>query len=88
MHLGELAIPAPGTVRPDGSATAKVEIDYPLGHRRRRAEGIPLLVKKFEQNLATPLPAAQVRALVALCQDRARLEATAADAFMALWVRP
>jgi 2-methylcitrate dehydratase len=72
----------------DGSATAKVEIEYPLGHRRRRAEGIPLLRKKFEDNLATRLPAAQVRALVELCGDRARLEATAVDAFMAMWVRP
>jgi 2-methylcitrate dehydratase len=71
----------------DGSATAKVEIEYPLGHRRRRAEGIPLLVKKFEDNLATRLPAAQTRALVELCQDRARLEATPVDAFMAMWAR-
>jgi 2-methylcitrate dehydratase len=30
----------------DGGTTGKVEVEYPLGHRRRRAEGIPLLVKK------------------------------------------
>ena len=71
----------------DGTATPKIEIEYPLGHRRRRADGIPLLVKKFEENLATRLPAVQVRAILDLCQDRAELEATAADAFMAMWVR-
>jgi 2-methylcitrate dehydratase len=70
----------------DGTATAKIEVEYPLGHRRRHAQGIPLLVKKFEENLATRLPAAQARAIAELCQDRAKLEATAADAFMAMWV--
>jgi len=37
----------------NGTATEKVEVEYPIGHRRRRAEGIPLLVKKFKENLAT-----------------------------------
>jgi 2-methylcitrate dehydratase len=70
----------------DGTSTAKVEVEYPLGHRRRRAEGIPLLIKKIEANLATRLPAAQADAIRALCLDRARLEAMAADDFMAMWV--
>jgi 2-methylcitrate dehydratase len=70
----------------DGTATRKVEVEYPLGHRRRRAEGIPLLMKKFEANLATRLAAGQASAIVDLCQDRKRLEATAADEFMAMWV--
>ena len=35
----------------DGSSTEKVSIDYPVGHRRRRAEGIPLLEEKFERYL-------------------------------------
>lgn len=69
----------------DGTATAKVEIDYPLGHRRRRAEGIPLLLKKFENNAATRLPAKTVRALIDLCQDRRKLEAMPADRFMSMW---
>src|SRR5262249_7798377 len=34
----------------DGKATEKVEVEYPVGHRRRRAEGMPLLVKKFQEN--------------------------------------
>src|SRR6516165_4483975 len=39
----------------DGSATEKVAVEYPIGHRRRRAEGIPLLVNKFEANLNSRL---------------------------------
>ncbi|MBI3823428.1 MAG: bifunctional 2-methylcitrate dehydratase/aconitate hydratase [Planctomycetes bacterium] len=70
----------------DGTSTQKIEVEYPLGHRRRRTEGIPLLVKKFQDNLATRLKAGQVKAILDVCQDRARLEATAVDEFMAMWV--
>jgi 2-methylcitrate dehydratase len=70
----------------DGTATAKVEVEYPLGHRRRRAEGIPLLVKKFEANLATRLKPEAAKRIQSLCMDRARLETTAIDDFMAMWV--
>ncbi len=41
----------------DGSSTDKVSIDYPIGHRKRRAEGIPVLLRKFEAALAGHLPA-------------------------------
>ena len=37
----------------DGSSTDNIEVEYPIGHRRRREQGIPLLVEKFERNLAT-----------------------------------
>jgi len=70
----------------DGTSTDKIEVEYPLGHRRRRAEGIPLLVKKFEANLATRLTPSQANAIEKLCLDRKRLESTAADEFMAMWV--
>lgn len=40
----------------DGSSTGQVAVEYPLGHRRRRAEGIPLLQEKFKANLATRFP--------------------------------
>jgi 2-methylcitrate dehydratase len=70
----------------DGSATERVEVEYPLGHRRRRAEGIPLLIQKARTNLATQLPAKRVEELTALCLDRPRLETTAATAFMGLLV--
>src|SRR5205814_7470873 len=44
----------------DGSTTDKIEVEYPIGHRRRRKEGIPLLVKKFENNVRTRYPAQQI----------------------------
>ncbi|MBM3458317.1 MAG: bifunctional 2-methylcitrate dehydratase/aconitate hydratase [Armatimonadetes bacterium] len=70
----------------DGSATEKVAVEYPIGHRRRRAEGIPLLVEKARRNLSTRFPAARTERLLALCTDAGRLDALPADEFMALWV--
>ncbi len=70
----------------DGTKSDKIEVEYPLGHRRRRAEGIPLLIQKFQSNLATRLPPAQAKAILELCLDRAKLEALAADEFMRMWL--
>jgi 2-methylcitrate dehydratase len=70
----------------DGSSTERVAIDYPIGHRRRREEGIPQLVAKFERNLATLYGRQQCEAIGAACADQARLEALPVVEFMALWV--
>jgi len=70
----------------DGSATERIAVEYPIGHRRRRAEGIPLLVEKFANNLATRFPAKQAQAIMTLCQDQARLEATPVHAFMQMFI--
>ena len=70
----------------DGNSTVKVEVEYPLGHRRRRGEGIPLLVKKFQANLAMHLPSAQAQGILEVCEDHPRLEAMPVDEFMAMWV--
>jgi 2-methylcitrate dehydratase len=70
----------------DGTSTEKVEVEYPLGHRRRRAEGIPLLVKKFQENLATRLPASKAKVIMDVCQDAPRLETMMVDEFMGMWV--
>ncbi len=70
----------------DGSSTERVAVDYPIGHRRRRAEGIPQLEAKFERNLATLFGARQRAAIVAACADQARFEALPVAEFMALWV--
>jgi len=70
----------------DGSATEKVAVDYPIGHRRRRAEGIPLLEEKFAHNLATRFPAGRCAQIVELCDDQARLEQTAVHRFVDLFV--
>jgi 2-methylcitrate dehydratase len=72
----------------DGTATPRVEVEYPLGHRRRRAEGIPLLVEKFRKALAGPFTPAEVEGLTALFLDRPRLERTAVPELMARLVRP
>ncbi|MSU59932.1 MAG: 2-methylcitrate dehydratase [Pedosphaera sp.] len=67
----------------DGSATEKVEVEYPVGHRRRRrAEGIPLLVKKFQANAETCFPPERVGKILALFEDVKRLERMAAYEFM------
>jgi len=70
----------------DGSASEKVEVEYPIGHRRRRAEGIPLLEEKFKANLATRFPAQRSAQIFDLCKDQARLEATPVQRFMDLFV--
>jgi 2-methylcitrate dehydratase len=70
----------------DGSATERVEVEYPLGHRRRRAEAQPLLLEKARTNLATQLPAERVEEVIALCMDRPRLEVMAVPTFMELLV--
>jgi 2-methylcitrate dehydratase len=70
----------------DGSRSARVAIDYPVGHRRRRAEGIPLLLAKFKDNLATRFDAAQIARIEDACTDQTKLEALPVDDFVALWV--
>ncbi len=71
----------------DGTATARVEVEFPIGHRKRREEGIPILVKKFEDSLQGKLEANQFNRLKELCADQSALEATAVDDFVALLVR-
>ena len=70
----------------DGSATEKVVVEYPLGHRRRRAEALPLLEAKFKTNLARRFAPHQTNAILDLCQDQQRLEETPVNEFMGLWV--
>ena len=70
----------------DGTSTEKVAVEYPIGHRRRRAEGIPLLISKFESNLATRFPAAQAQRILNLCLDADALTATPVNEFVDLMV--
>jgi 2-methylcitrate dehydratase len=70
----------------DGSSTEKVEVEYPVGHRRRREEGIPLLEQKFRSNLATRFPANRVEKIFAVCKDQKALEAMPVNEFMDLLV--
>ena len=70
----------------DGSATDKVEVEYPVGHRRRREEGIPLLEEKFRANLASRFPQDRCDEIFALCSDQKALEATPVNEFADLLV--
>jgi 2-methylcitrate dehydratase len=70
----------------DGSSTDRVEVEFPIGHRRRRAEGIPVLVRKFEDSLRDRLSERQFAVLRSLCADQQKLESTPVDEFMALLV--
>jgi 2-methylcitrate dehydratase len=57
----------------DGSATERVQVDYPVGHRLRRAEGMPLLEAKFAGAVRSHYPAGQADAILALFADPAAL---------------
>jgi 2-methylcitrate dehydratase len=71
----------------DGTATERMQVDFPVGHRKRRAEGIPLLVQKFEASVAGHFSAAQAEKIRALFADRARLEAMPVHEFVSVLVR-
>ncbi|MCA1798408.1 MAG: bifunctional 2-methylcitrate dehydratase/aconitate hydratase [Xanthomonadaceae bacterium] len=70
----------------DGGKTERVAIDFPIGHRKRRGEGIPVLVEKFRAAIAHRLPEKQCEAIETLCADQTRLELTPVDEFMGHWV--
>lgn len=70
----------------DGTTSEKLEIEYPIGHRRRRLEAIPLLQRKFESNLRSRFPAKQAQAVLELCLDQVALEQTPVHQFMDLFV--
>src|SRR5205814_4139762 len=70
----------------DGTALKEVVVEYPVGHKRRRKEGMPLLVEKFKTNLARRLPSARQKAILDLCLDGERLARTPVNEFVALFV--
>jgi 2-methylcitrate dehydratase len=72
----------------DGTATRRVQVDVPLGHRERRAEGVPALVRKFEASVAGHFAPAQSGRIRALFADRAKLEAMPVHEFVAAMVKP
>jgi 2-methylcitrate dehydratase len=71
----------------DGTATERAKVDVPVGHRLRRAEGIPLLAKKFEASVAGHFPPGQAAKILALFADRAQLEDTPVHEFVAAMVK-
>ena len=69
----------------DGSQSDLITVEYPIGHKRRRAEGIPVLLQKFENNLKTQFNAAKVDHLIRLMDDSNRLMAMPVIEFMEIW---
>jgi 2-methylcitrate dehydratase len=70
----------------DGSATPRIQVDVPIGHRRRRAEGRPLLVKKFEASVAAHFPTRQTALIQGLFANPQKLDATSVNEFMSALV--
>lgn len=70
----------------DGTKSDQIAVEYPIGHRRRRGEGIPELVKKFKINLARRFPAKQQEAILAVCMDEAKLSSMPAHEFVDMFV--
>jgi 2-methylcitrate dehydratase len=66
----------------DGTKSDNIAVEYPIGHRRRRAEGIPELVKKFKVNLARRFDTKTQTDVLALCLDQSKLEATPVNSFV------
>jgi 2-methylcitrate dehydratase len=66
----------------DGTSSENIAVEYPIGHRRRRKEGIPELVKKFKINLARRFPAKQQQQILDVCMNEAQLSAMPAHEFV------
>ncbi|MBK8745533.1 bifunctional 2-methylcitrate dehydratase/aconitate hydratase [Propionivibrio sp.] len=70
----------------DGSHLDELLVEYPIGHRRRRREGIPLLEAKFRRNLARRFPASQQTAILEVSLDHARLQTMPVQDYLDLYV--
>jgi 2-methylcitrate dehydratase len=67
----------------DGSSSPRVAVDFPIGHRKRRAEGMPVLVKKFESSVAAHFQPKQTESIKAMFVDRKALMAMPVSDFVA-----
>jgi 2-methylcitrate dehydratase len=70
----------------DGSVLPEVVVEFPIGHRLRRADGIPLLIEKFDRNLTRRLSDKNRRKLMHICGNQQTLEAMPVDDFVELFV--
>jgi 2-methylcitrate dehydratase len=70
----------------DGKKLKEIVVEYPIGHKRRRKEGMPVLVEKFKTNLARRFPSKQQQHILELCMDAKRLEAAPVNEFVDLFV--
>ena len=70
----------------DGSKLKEVVVEYPIGHRRRRKEGIPVLVEKFKRNLAMKIAPKKAKQIIEACEDQKHLESMPVQDFVSLFV--
>ncbi|MBV8628224.1 MAG: 2-methylcitrate dehydratase, partial [Paraburkholderia sp.] len=70
----------------DGTTLDEVVVEYPIGHQRRRQEGIPLLIEKFRTNLARRFPAKQQQAILDVSLDEARLFGLPVNEYVDMYV--
>ncbi len=70
----------------DGTKMKEIVCEYPIGHKRRRKEGMPVLVEKFRTNLARQFPARQQKLILDLCLDAKKLQNTPVNEFVDLFV--
>jgi 2-methylcitrate dehydratase len=71
----------------DGTKTDKITVEYPIGHKRRREEGIPLLIEKFEKNAGLVFSAKQVQIFLDLFANQEKLESMPVNSFMELFIK-
>ena len=69
----------------DGSSTDAIEVEYPIGHKRRREEGIPVLENKFKNNLGKIFEDEKVNSILSKCLDQDQLEAMSVLDFQELF---
>jgi 2-methylcitrate dehydratase len=70
----------------DGKKMAEIVVEYPIGHKRRRKDGMPMLVEKFKTNLARRFPEKQRAAILELALNQKQLEATPVHEFVDMMV--
>lgn len=70
----------------DGTRLPEIVVEYPIGHRRRREEGMPVLVEKFRTNLGRRFPLKQQKAILDVSLDRGRLEVMPVNEYVDLYV--
>jgi 2-methylcitrate dehydratase len=70
----------------DGTKLKEVIVEYPIGHQRRRKDGIPLLEAKFRTNLARRFPAKQQQRILEVSLDQKALEAMPVNEYVDLYV--
>jgi 2-methylcitrate dehydratase len=70
----------------DGKKLPEILVEYPIGHKRRRKDGMPILVEKFKTNLARQFPEKQRAAILELCMNAKQLEVTPVHEFVDMMV--